>query len=105
MSLVKEAEELKMQEKKLKTLAENPFQPAPELVSVDSTVKEEKTNKEVSPNQIAIKFTGNAKLAACGASFVKYWIEYEEGRILKNNFPCNVSEKTFKHNFKSDNLA
>ena len=49
--------------------------------------------------------TGNSKLADCGASFIRYWLEYEEGKMIENNFPCSANEKTFKHDFKTANLT
>ncbi len=105
LNLIKEAEELKKQEDNLKTLAKNTFQPVPELIEVDATVNEEKTNKEVAPNQIMIKFTGSPQLAACGASYIKYYLTYEDGKTLSNHFACDANEKTFMHTFDSANLA
>ena len=104
LNLVQEAEQLKKQEDNLKTLAKNSFQPVPELIEVDATVNEEKTNKEVAPNQIMIKFTASPQLAACGASYIKYYLTYEDGKTLSNQFPCDANEKTFIHNFDSANL-
>ena len=42
-------------------------------------INQEKVNSEVQPNEIQITLTGSAELAACGASYVKYYLVYEEG--------------------------
>ena len=54
-----EAEDLKKQEAKLKTIASNPFQPVPELIEVQTMVNREKVNEDVAPDEIMISLTGN----------------------------------------------
>ena len=70
-------------------MATNHFQPPPELVEVDAMINQEKVNEELEPNEIQITLTGNPQLAACGGSYIKYYIVYEEGKTLDGHFQCN----------------
>ena len=101
---IKEAEELKKQEAELKTLANNPFQPIPKLIEVETTVNREKKNEDVAADEIQICMTGGQQLANCGADYIKYKIAYEEGQVIQGHFNCKQAELVVKHKFQTANL-
>ena len=80
LSLVRDAEELKKQIELMKLMAKNQLQPPPTLVEVDAMINQEKFNTDLAPNEIHISLTGNAQLAACGGTYIKYYLVYEDGK-------------------------
>ncbi len=71
---------MKKTEAQLKVIAKNPFQPPPELVEVEAMVNQEKINEELGQNEIQVTLTGSPQLAGLEATYVKYYIVYEEGK-------------------------
>ena len=86
LNLVGEAEQLKKQIELMKSMAKNQLQPPPELVEVDAMINQDKVNEEVAPDEIQITLTGNPQLAACGGSYIKYYVVYEEGKQFEGHF-------------------
>ena len=41
------------------------------------------------PNEIQVTLTGTPQLAACGGTYVKYYLTYEEGKTLEGHYQCN----------------
>lgn len=105
LNLVREAEEMKKQEAQLKIVAKNPFQPPPELVEVDAQINQEKINEEIGQNEIEISLTGSPQLAALDASYIKYYLTYEEGKTLEGHFDIKHENNTKKYTFQTPNLA
>ena len=84
LNLVQQAEALKKQQVELRGLAKNPFQPPPVLEEVDAMVNQEKRNEELEPDEVQITLSGS--LAATGASYVKYYLTYEQGKVLEGHY-------------------
>ena len=49
-------------------------------------INQEKVNSDLNPDEIQITLTGNAQLAGCGGTYIKYYVTYEEGKTLEGHF-------------------
>ena len=100
LNVLREGENLKKMKDQIQELAKNPFQPPPTIVEVDAMINQEKVNRELQPNEIQLTLRGTPELAGCGASYVKYYLVYEEGQPpLMGHFQIKDAEKTYKHAF------
>lgn len=53
-----------------------------------------------------IKLTGNAALAGLPATYVKFYLTYEQGKeALSDHFKISEDEKEYKKKFVTNNLA
>lgn len=101
--LIQKGKAIQLKVAQIKSLGVNPWQPVPEVTTVDESVVREVINEDVKENQIKIQFTASDQWKAVDASYIKYHLQYGDGKseVFENHFNKTDTKKVFFHNMPS----